>query len=142
MASGTPAPAAKKPRAARKPPANGRAPKRAAAVAVAELHGTSGPTAATFYGVTVEVPAELPSTFMMDYAELQEMQVEQHPGAIGMAAKLVKSVIGYLKEFKGFLTEDGDGFVVKPENLVVNTSKLSDGRQMFTVTGAAVFGAE
>lgn len=94
MASGTPAPAAKKPRAARKPPANGRAPKRAAAVAVAELHGTSGPTTATFYGVTVEVPAELPSTFMMDYAELQEMQVEQHPGAIGMAAKLVKSVIG------------------------------------------------
>jgi hypothetical protein len=76
-------------------PANGRTPKRAAAVAVAELSGGSGgSTTETFRGVELSIPAQLPQTFMMDFAEMQEMQISGSPNAIGMAAMLVKSVIG------------------------------------------------
>ncbi len=77
-----------------KPQPNGKAPKRAAARAVAELSGGDGSTTEEFHGVALKVPAQLPQTFMMDYAELQEMQILGRSEAIGMAAMLVKSVIG------------------------------------------------
>ncbi len=79
---------------ARAKPANGKAPRRAAAVAVAEVNDTNGETVEEFHGVQLRMPARLPQTFMMDFAEMQEMQLNQRPEAIGMACTLVKSVIG------------------------------------------------
>lgn len=97
MASGTPAPAAKKPRATRKPAAsNGRARKPTAAkVAAAEVtQKQREPVVESFNGVEITFPAELPMTFMLDYADMQDMQVGQDPRALGQGARLVKSVIG------------------------------------------------
>lgn len=86
------------------PGANGRGQKAATAAkakrpsrakaAVAELDSSGQPTIVVVQGVAVTIPPQLPQTFMMDYAELQEMQINQRPESIGMAAMLAKSVIG------------------------------------------------
>lgn len=84
------------PTKAKPKPANGKTPRRAAATAVAELSGgTGGSTTETFRGVELTIPAQLPQTFMMDFAEMQELQMNGGSmESIGMAAMLVKSVIG------------------------------------------------
>jgi len=54
--------------------------------------------------------------------------------------QLIKAVIDYLKKVHDFHTEDGDWFVIKPENIDVTTNELKDGRTMYQIAGSAVFG--
>jgi hypothetical protein len=54
--------------------------------------------------------------------------------------QIVKSVIEYTKEFHNFKEQDGNWFVIKPENLAVTKQTLPDKRTLFTVAGTAVFG--
>lgn len=54
--------------------------------------------------------------------------------------QIVKSVLAYAEKYHGFKQTDGDWFVLKAENLDVNTTTLPDGRTLTTVAGTAVFG--
>ena len=69
-------------------------------------------------------------------------QWEKQQGGGSEKLVLVKSVLNYTKEFHGFSEEDGNHFVIKPENLDVTTVALADGRSMYQVAGTAVFGTE
>jgi len=73
--------------AATRKPANGRAPKRAAEVAVAEIANT--PIYGMFRGITITLPGRLPATFTLDLAEVQGKQND-----LGPAYRLLVSILG------------------------------------------------
>lgn len=51
-----------------------------------------------------------------------------------------RSVLNYLYKHHGFLPEDGDGYVIKMDNIDVQKNDLNDGSSLFVVSGTAVFG--
>jgi hypothetical protein len=68
-------------------------------------------------------------------------EFEAQQGGGNESLQLAKAVLEYAKKFHGFREQDGDWFVMKLDNLDVSTLTLHDGRTMYTVQGAAVFGA-
>ena len=54
--------------------------------------------------------------------------------------QLVRAAIAWLVAEKGFLTEDGDGYVIKEDNLDVTSQLNKEGRTIWTIAGTAVFG--
>lgn len=54
--------------------------------------------------------------------------------------QIAKSVLEYTKEVHGFREEDGNHFVMKLSDLEVFSATAKDGRTIYTVAGAAVFG--
>lgn len=87
--------------------------------------------------------AGLPKMKEIQAAYNQELAAyEQALGGGSPASKLVSSVLGYLQKVHNFSIEadDSSKFVVKRENLEVNTHTLADGRTLWTVTGTAIFG--
>jgi hypothetical protein len=56
--------------------------------------------------------------------------------------KLAKAVQEYCVENEGFIADgDGDGYILKLENLDVKVDNLPDNRDLWLVQGTAVFGA-
>lgn len=66
--------------APKKPAANGRAPKKAAEAAIAEL--TDTPRLGVFRGITLTLPAKLPATFALDMAAVQASESKNDLGPI------------------------------------------------------------
>lgn len=54
--------------------------------------------------------------------------------------QIAKAVLEYTKEKHGFREEDGNWFVMKLADLEVFSAQAKDGRTVWTVAGAAVFG--
>jgi hypothetical protein len=54
--------------------------------------------------------------------------------------KIAKACLQYCVDHQGFLDHDGDGFVLKLENLDITVNDLTTGGKLYTVAGTAVFG--
>lgn len=65
---------------------------------------------------------------------------EAAQGSTNAHVQLVDSVVNHLVEYDGFLTTDGNGFVVKPENLEVSITNAPNGATVYQVSGTAIFG--
>lgn len=70
--------------------------------------------------------------------QVQAWQASQQGGTD--ETRIAKAVLAYCYQHQGFLAEDGDGFVLKLENLDVKRDELKEGGVIFTVSGTAVFG--
>ena len=65
---------------------------------------------------------------------------QQQAGGGSEQLQLVRAAIQWLVEEKGFLTTDGNGFVIKEDNLDVTSQVNKEGRTIYTIAGTAVFG--
>lgn len=75
------------------------------------------------------------------YAEQLDAYKKSQGGG-SETVQVAKSVIEYCVEFHGFRTkDDGDFFIIKPENLEVTQKAMPNGSTQYSVAGAAVFGA-
>ncbi|MEA2689627.1 MAG: hypothetical protein QOD51_2234 [Candidatus Eremiobacteraeota bacterium] len=118
-----------------------KAPGAAAKAAVAERNGTAQPRVEKIRGVDVTIPAQLPQTFIMDYAEMQEMQINQRPESIGVAAMVVKSVIGeeqwraVRNAMAGEIGEDGGAAVLgELMSAILRTAHVEPGESQASAT--------
>ena len=74
------------------------------------------------------------------HQDLVEAWTENQGGSKEL--QIANAVLEYCVTEHGFLRDDGNGFVLKLDNLDVQRNELKDGRKMYTVSGTAVFGSE
>ena len=72
------------------------------------------------------------------HQDVVEAWTENQGGSVEL--QIANAVLDYCVKEHGFLREDGNGFVLKLDNLDVQRNELKDGRKMYTVSGTAVFG--
>lgn len=84
-----------------------------------------------------------------NYAEMNAISVahaeqvaawQQAQGGGSDELQVGRASLDYLYQNHGFLAQDGDGFVIKMDNIDVTKNELKDGGYHFLVTGTAVFG--
>lgn len=71
----------------------------------------------------------------------QVVQWEKSGGGGSEEMGIVNAALNYCYTVEGFLPQDGDGFVLKRENLNITKQPLTEGRQLWTVQGTAIYGA-
>jgi len=72
------------------------------------------------------------------HADVVEAWSENQGGSTEL--QIANAVLDYCVTEHTFLREDGNGFVLKLDNLDVQRNELKDGAVMYTVSGTAVFG--
>ena len=85
--------------------------------------------------------AEKIKQVMLAHAERVTVWQQSQTGG-SEEVRIAKAVLNFLVKVHQFITEDGEGFVVKLENIDVKRDTLKDGRSLFLATGTAVFGVE
>lgn len=77
---------------------------------------------------------------------LKSYQQQVEAASIGSGSgseevQLVDRIMGFLSKYEGVQEQDGNHFVLNRKDLSVTVLPLHDGRKLYKVTGAAVFGA-
>lgn len=71
----------------------------------------------------------------------EQMQAwEQGQGGGTTQVQIIKSVLEFANRVHGMKQEDHAGFVLKPENLDVQTKEVDGSQTIYTVSGTAIFG--
>ena len=84
--------------------------------------------------------AEKIRKIQVEYSQLYTAW-EKSIGGGNAKQSIARSVLEYAKEFHNFREKDeGEFFVLKPDDLAVVETKLKEDRVLYTVTGTAVFG--
>jgi len=73
-------------------------------------------------------------------AHAEQVKAAKASGGGSRELQIAREAQRYCVEKHGFIVEDGDGYVLKLENLDVQVNKLPDGGELFVVAGTAVFG--
>jgi hypothetical protein len=82
---------------------------------------------------------EIQKVLLAHAKQVEQWQKTQGGGSEELA--LAKAVQDYCVEVHGFVREDAEAFVLKLDDIDVKRDELPDKRSLYTVSGAAVFGA-